>query len=244
MKTIKSIILISSVTSLLLSSEISIDAQIQMIRQASPTQRYKLVNQLKEQISRMNVAQQARSIAKYQKESLKIAQQATTANQLAIQERVRQHEVDKSIVPPIKQIPENKIKPIHTPTPDVSNLPDHDTPSKRPTPEQNLPQPPYHDGSTPEASKHIPTPSHEDMPEQNLPYHDGSIIPEASQHIPTPSHEEMPKNQVTEVPYHDSPSPDTPKPDYQKTEQKRSLPISNPSSTSRPTNGISHRGGF
>jgi len=226
----------SMLSSVLLVADMSIDAQIKKIKQASPQERYKLVNQLKEQIARMNALQQAHSISKYQEESLKAQHRAPIANQILFQEQLRQHEVDKSIVPPVKELPASKLKPTSMPAKIVP-----------------APQPSYHDGSkyvkpqpeyhTPKPTYNQPKPDYHDMQKYTKPeYHD---VPKPTYTKPKPSYHDRPKYTKPEYkapkPTYTKPKPEyheAPKPTYNK--PKPSAPVKKPSLDSFG----SQKGGF
>ncbi len=112
-------------------SDLSIDEQIQKIREAPPSQRYILVNELKKQIAQMNALEQARAIEQYQEESIKAQHQvgptspspqgnieiftspqpgiAQEANSQNLNNQILHEQEHNVIVPPIKDI-QNDIK--------------------------------------------------------------------------------------------------------------------------------------
>lgn len=112
------IIMISSMLGITWLYASDIDAQIAKIQQASPKERYKLVNQLKEQIAHFNALEQARSISKYQESSLNHQQQAAQANQLSIEETLKRSQTDDTFVPQAKILPKMtpKILPSNYPS--------------------------------------------------------------------------------------------------------------------------------
>lgn len=183
-----------------------IDAQIAKIQKASPAERYKLVNQLKEQIAHLNALEQARSIAKYQESSLGAQQQAIHANQLSIEETSRKEQTHDLFVPKTKILPKlnptyPNSKPKINPMPNKPEIP-IPTPDK-PTDKVPLPQPSYEkpDYQAPLPQYEAPTPK---------PNYD-----EPKYQAPTPQPEAP-----IEEPHYDAATPkppaSSPKPSYDK----------------------------
>ena len=106
------IFLLFTQSSFIYASDINIDAQIEKIRQAPQSQRFQLVNELKQQIAQMNANEQARSIAKFQEETLNAQQTepinepniANQANQEVIKNQLQQEQEHQIIIPPVENI--------------------------------------------------------------------------------------------------------------------------------------------
>ncbi len=213
-----------------------IDAQIAKIQQASPQERYKLVNQLKEQIAHLNALEQARSISKYQESSLNHQeQQAIQANQLSIEETLKRQQTDNIFVPQNEILPKTtpKILPLSYPTKQATPK-EIDVPTPQPTfdkpdyeaPASNYDKPSYQ-APTPtydEPSYKAPTPQPSyDKPDYEAP---ASNYDKPSYEAPTPTYDEPSYEAPTPQPSYD-------KPDYE-------APASTPSFSST----TSKRGGF
>jgi outer membrane biosynthesis protein TonB len=136
------------------AKESDIDAQIERIQNASESERYLLVNELKKQIAQMNALQQARAISRYQENSLKIEQNVNVANQIMIDEQEKQIQEQQIIIPAVKKI--DPIVPSTIPDIEVKNTPTTKIEEvQERVPEQEEVQQPENDYS-PEAEEQIP----------------------------------------------------------------------------------------
>ena len=167
--------------SIIHASEINIDAQIEMIRQAPQSQRYQLVNELKQQIAQMNANQQARAIAKYQEETLNAQQTmdpnpeniVNQANQQVIKNQIQQEQEHQIIIPTVENAQENINNPIEKVIPEQKHQnPTLQEPANTPTdsmPIDNTPetQPDFSDAKDTFIPEHGDSDNIPDIVDQN-----------------------------------------------------------------------------
>jgi len=110
------------------ANQSSIDAQIAKIEQASESERYKLVNELKKQIARMLVTQQAKAISRYQEETLSVQQNANIANDIMYNNQRQVEQERQTIVPPVNEQTPTRV-PTKTPVP-TKQIPNPVQPAK------------------------------------------------------------------------------------------------------------------
>ena len=182
----------------LLADTMSIDMQIQKIKNAPEKERFMLVNELKRQIAQMHALEQARAVSKYQQETLSIQQNANIANTIQ-RENQTAHQQQIEVVVPVENLP-TTLKP-----------PVKESPKNLPVPQAPI----HHDSPVP--AQPIAVPKVQSVPSQ-------AIVPEAvvqPSYHDTPVQPEVKASPVpatpTPVPHHDNvvepsvPTPVTPK---------------------------------